>query len=275
MTESKPSQDSNVMAAIILGALSIVGILVIFFSVRAASQRPPEITPTATRFRFLYIGTEPGFSTITPQPTATRIVFEQPTTSFRPTSRSPLGAPTATTVPFSPGGGGSFFPPQPSPTRSVSQPPAPTEPSFATKPPSSLFTPTFTPTIASVLAKYDDTYYAILYDGEWTSQTNVTGAYQNTLHISFTIENYALFTFVGQQVILTYQAGPSLGTIRIDLDGMEFEVSQASPQTQLVDWTSPILIMGTHDLIVEHLSGGSVNIDSITIPDVRTATPTP
>lgn len=274
--ENKPSLDPSVLTPLIIGALSLVGIVVIFFSVRAASLQPVEITPTPTRFRFLYVGTEPGLSTLTPEPTATQVVIVPSPVSNRPTSRPPLGAPTPTTAPFiPPGGGGPFFPPQPSPTRSGSQPPVETEPSFSTKPPSSLFTPTFTPTIPSVLEKYDDTYYAILYDGEWTSQTNVTGAYQNTLHISFTIENYALFTFVGQQVIVTYQAGPSLGTMRIDLDGIEFEVSQASPQTQLADWVSPVLIMGTHELVIEHLSGGSINIDSITIPDVRTATPTP
>lgn len=273
--ENKPSSDPAVLTPVVIGALSLIGIVVIFFSVRAASLSAAEVTPTATPFRFLYLGTEPGLSTVTPQPTPTLIVIEESPAPPRPVF-TPPGASTAVTTPLSPGNGGNggpFFPPQPSPTRPGSQ--SPTDTSFQTKPPSSANTPTYTPTIPSVLAKYDDTYYAILYDGEWTSQTNVTGAYQNTLHISFTIENYALFTFVGQQVVLTYQAGPSLGTIRIDLDGIEFEVSQASPQTQLMDWASPILIMGTHELVIEHLSGGSVNIDSITIPDVRTATPTP
>ena len=100
-------------------------------------------------------------------------------------------------------------------------------------------TPAASETIPAVLSKFDDTYYEILYDGEWTNQTNVTGAYQNTLHISFNLENYAYFTFVGQQVIVTFQSGPSLGSILLNLDGLEFEVSQSNSQTQLVEWRSP------------------------------------
>lgn len=266
MMEEKHSPDAALLTPILVGVFSIVGIAVIFFSVRSASQRLEHAAPTATPFRFLYLGTEPSLSTLTPQPTPTFIIIEESPALPEPSLEPPAG----TAVP------GAL-----SPTASPGNPAFPTQsseltpPAFPTQPAARTFTPTFTPTIASVLAKYDDTYYAILYDGEWTSQTNVSGAYQNTLHISFTIENYALFTFVGQQVILTYQAGPSLGTIRIDLDGIEFEISQSSPQTQLVDWASPILIMGTHELVVEHLSGGSINIDSITIPEVRTATPSP
>ncbi len=261
--ENKPSPDPGLLTPLLLGALSILGIVVIFFSVRAASMRQAELPPTATPFRFLYLGTEPGLSTLTPQPTPTFIVIEE--------SPAPSKPPAGTSVPDFP----PFTPSSPGSPAFPTQPSNPTQPVNQTQPAGQPNTPTFTPTIPSVLAKYDDTYFGIIYDGEWTSQTNVTGAYQNTLHISFTIENYALFTFVGQQVILTYQAGPSLGTIRIDLDGIEFEVSQSSPQTQLVDWASPILIMGSHDLVIEHLSGGSINIDSITIPDIRTATPTP
>jgi hypothetical protein len=124
------------------------------------------------------------------------------------------------------------------------------------------------------LSKFDDTYFQILYSGDWVSQTNVTDAYQNTLHISFTVGNSASFTFVGEQVILSFQSGPSLGRISITLDGFPFEVDQSSGSTQLVDWQSAILVRGTHTIVITHLSGGSVNIDSITIPDVSTPTPT-
>jgi hypothetical protein len=113
-----------------------------------------------------------------------------------------------------------------------------------------------------------------LYDGNWTSQINVTSAYQNTLHISFELENYALFTFVGQQVVISYQTGPSLGEILIDLDGIEFVVSQSNGQTELRNWVSPVLVKGTHEIVIEHLSGGSINLDSISIPDLSTPIPT-
>lgn len=260
MEENKPSLDPGILVPAALAALSIMGIAVVFFVTRAESQRPAaEPADTATPFRFVYLGTEPGLSTLTPEPTPT---FELATSEL-PEPRPPemTEFPADTEVPGFP----SF------PTFPPTDPAFPTQPAARTPTP----TPTASETLPAVLSKFDDTYYEILYDGEWTSQTNVTGAYQNTLHISFTIENYAYFTFVGQQAIVSFQAGPSLGTILIDLDGIEFEVSQASAQTQLLEWRSPVLVMGTHELIVEHLSGGSVNLDSITIPDLRTPTPGP
>jgi hypothetical protein len=136
-------------------------------------------------------------------------------------------------------------------------------------------TPTITQTLASVLSKVDDTYFELLYDGDWVNQSNVNDAYQNTLHISFEVGNSVSYTFTGQQVILSFQAGPSLGTISITLDGLAFEVDQSSSDTELVDWRSAILVRGTHEIEITHLSGGSVNIDSITIPDVSTPTPIP
>lgn len=259
--ENKPSVDPGILASAALGLLSIMGIALIFFLGRENASRPAgEMTATETPFRYLYLGTEPGLSTLTPEPTSTPISIEPPAATEEPDPNEP---PFGTQVPD--------FPPLG--TSTSSNPDFPTNPSFPTQPAVRTSTPTASETIPAVLSKFDDTYYEILYDGEWTNQTNVTGAYQNTLHISFTLENYAYFTFVGQQVIVTFQAGPSLGTILIDLDGVEFQVSQASTQTQLVDWRSPVLVMGTHELIIEHLSGGSVNLDSITIPDLRTPTP--
>lgn len=257
MEEKKPSVDFSVLVPGALGILSILGIAVIFFVTRADSMRPAgEPVSTATSFRFVYLGTEPSLSTLTPAPTSSPIFIEPPAATEEPDPNQP---PFGTQVPDLP----SF------PTF------APTNPAFPTQPAARTFTPTASETIPAVLSKFDDAYYEILYDGDWTSQTNVTDAYQNTLHISFTIENYAYFTFVGQQVIVTFQAGPSLGTILIDVDGVEFQVSQASAQTQLVEWRSPLLVMGSHELIIEHLSGGSVNLDSLTIPDLRTPTPGP
>lgn len=267
MDEKKPSLDFSILVPGALGILSILGIAVIFFVVRADSMRPTgEPVSTATSFRFVYLGTEPSLSTLTPAPTPSPIFIEPPTATEKPDTDQP---PFGTQIPDFPG-----FPTS-APTNPSFLTSAPTNPAFPTQPAARTSTPTASETIPAVLSKFDDTYNQILYDGEWTSQTNVTGAYQNTLHISFTVQNYAYFTFVGQQVIVGFQGGPSLGTILIDLDGVEFQVSQASAQTQLVEWRSPVLVMGTHELIIEHLSGGSVNLDSITIPDLRTPTPGP
>jgi hypothetical protein len=239
--ENKPSFDIGILAPVALAVLSVLGMAVVFFVNRSNVMRPVEVSDTATPFRYLYMGTEPGLSTQTPEPTATPIFLE----------------PAPTVEPL-------FTPPEPPQIlTSVSTKPAlPTQPAVRTP----------TPTASERV--FDDTYFEILYDGEWTGQSNVTGAYQNTLHISFETENYALFSFVGQQIIVTFQSGPSLGSILISLDGLEFEVSQSGPETQLVDWRSPVLVLGTHEIVIEHLSGGSVNLDSITIPDLSTATPT-
>ncbi len=250
--ENKPSIDIGIVAPMALGVLSILGMVAVFFVYRANAVRPAgEIPNTETPFRYQYLGTEPGLSTLTPEPTLTPILIAplDPTESllFTPTDLPP------------------FF-------TSV-----PTNPSFPTNPAVRTSTPTPTPTetLQAVLAKYDDTYFQILYNGNWTAQSNVTDAYQNTLHISFETGNYALLSFVGQKIIISYQAGPSLGEILITIDDLEYPaVSQSNGTTQSVSWPSPVLPLGPHEIIIEHLSGGSVNIDSITIPDLSTATPT-
>ncbi len=245
--DKKPSVDLGYLAPILLGVLSVIGILVVYFVWRTNALRPAgEAVSTETPFRYIYLGTEPGLSTLTPEPTWTPIFIEPP-------------APAPTEDPLV----------------TVTQGP-PINTSVPTQPIQRTPTPTASETLQAILSKFDDTYYEILYDGEWTGQSNVTGAYQNTLHISFETENYALFTFVGQQIIVTFQAGPSLGSILINLDGLEYEVSQSSSETQLVEWRSPVLILGTHSITVEHMSGGSVNLDSLTIPDLSpTVTTTP
>jgi len=240
--ENKPSVDLGLLAPIILGVLSIIGIGAVFFIQRANALQPIEVPDTATPFRYAYLGTEPGVSTQTLEPTATETpIFSEPS------------VPTEDI----------FFTATSAPTRSVTQAPARTA------------TPTASETLQAVLSKFDDTYFEILYDGDWTAQSNVTDAFQNTLHISFEAGNYALFTFVGEQIIVSYQAGPSLGEILITIDGLEYPaVSQSNGSTILVSWPSPQMVLGTHEIIIEHLSGGSVNLDSITIPDLRTPTPT-
>jgi hypothetical protein len=241
--DNKPSFDRELILPILLGGLSVIGIGVVFVMGRLSNGREPvPVTPSETPLRFVYLGTEPGLSTLTPEvtdtpvPTVTELVFPPPVI---------LGSPTGTNLVLS------------------------------TNPPQQPATITSSPTLAFVLSKIDDTYFELLYDGSWTSQSNVTDAYQNTLHISFAVGNSVSYTFTGQQVIVSFQSGPSLGTISISLDGLEFDISQSSSTTQLVNWQSAILVRGTHALVITHLSGGSVNLDSITIPDVSTPTPTP
>ena len=242
--ENRSLLDREMFLPLLLGGLSVIGIGAVFVFARMSEAR--DVIPaadTATPFRFVYLGTEPGLSTLTPEatgtpiPTVTELVL--PPGSFA----------TATDVVFLPTGQPSL-PPQPSRT------------------------PTASPTISSVLSKVDDTYFELLYDGDWVDQSDVTDTYQNTLHISFKVGSSVSYTFTGQQVIISFQSGPSLGRISITLDGLVFEIDQSSSNTELVNWQSAVLVRGTHTVVIEHLSGGSVNLDSITIPDVSTPTPT-
>jgi len=243
--DNKPALDRELFLPILLGGLSVIGIGVVFMWGRLSNTRQTApVADTETPMRFVYLGTEPGLSTLTPEatdtpvPTVTELVLPPPVIG---------GSPTVTSISLA----------------------------SATNPPPRTATPTASPTISSVLSKVDDTYFELLYDGDWTAQTNVADVYQNTLHISFTVGNSVSYTFTGQQVIISFQSGPSLGRISITLDGLQFEIDQSSSNTELVDWHSAILVRGTHTVVIEHISGGSINLDSITIPDVSTPTPTP
>jgi len=241
--DNKPSFDRDLILPILLGGLSVIGIGIVFMWGRLSNERQAvPVADTETPMRFVYLGTEPGLSTLTPDvtdtpiPTVTELVLPPPVVG---------GSPTVTN----------------------------TSVALFTDPPPRTATPTASATLSSVLSKVDDTYFELLYDGDWNAQSNVTDAYQNTLHISFTVGNSVSYTFTGQQVIISFQSGPSLGRISITLDGLQFEIDQSSGNTELVDWQSAILIRGTHTVVIEHISGGSINLDSITIPDVSTPTP--
>ena len=73
-----------------------------------------------------------------------------------------------------------------------------------------------------------------------------------------------------------YQAGPSLGSITITIDGLGGPaISEAQSQTQIREWTPDnLLTAGTHSIVITHSGGGSINIDSLVVPG-PTATPTP
>ena len=127
---------------------------------------------------------------------------------------------------------------------------------------------------------YDDTDSRLAYSSGWVSQTGVSGAYQGTLHISNANGNNVTFTFTGQEIHLFYQAGPSLGSITITVDGLGGPaISQAQNQTQIKEWEPDnLLAVGTHLIVITHSGGGSINIDSLVVPAptvTPTRTPTP
>jgi hypothetical protein len=101
------------------------------------------------------------------------------------------------------------------------------------------------------------------------------------LHISNTIGDTVTFTFTGNEIHFFYQAGPSLGMVAITIDGAgPPPFSQAQDQTQIKEWVYDLDDAGTHSIVIQHFSGGSMNVDSIRVPSptptpTRTLTPTP
>ena len=133
---------------------------------------------------------------------------------------------------------------------------------------------TITATLASLDITYDDADPKLNYTGNWISQSDVNNAYHSTLHISSTIGDAVQIIFFGQKMQLAYQAGPGLGTITIRLDSTDFVLEQFSTETQSGVWESPVFTLANHTVTITHISGGSVNLDSLSVVDLSTPMPT-
>ncbi|MEW6083984.1 MAG: hypothetical protein AB1607_05235 [Chloroflexota bacterium] len=250
--ENKPAFDRGLILPIILGAFSIFGICLVLLLARLSTFRAvTEVENTSTPFRFLFLGTEPGISTTTPEeeeeqlppPTEAPITFASSTPKTEETIDSVA-----------------------SPTRTRTPPPAG----------SSSATPTTASSAPLNPGTYDQSDQRIEYTDEWIAQTGVAGVFQNTLHVSNTLDSSASFRFIGEQIRIFYQSGSGLGTIRISLDGFEYDLDESAEVVVQSEWISPVLINGTHTVTITHLSGGAVNLDMIIVPEVfTTATPTP
>lgn len=246
MNNQSPS-GRELLIPILLGVFSLVGIVAVLIVGRSLNA-PAEIdaTPSSTPFQYIYLGTEPAITTLIVEgsdiaPLITEAPVEFPTEFTTPTRR-PLFTPTFST-------------------------PA-TGNAARTSTPSRMPTSTRTST-PSAANTYDDTDSRLIYSGSWTSQSGVSGAYQDTLHISYSIGNAITFTFTGTEIHFFYQAGSSLGTVTIFID--DDTLGTAVSETQSGEWVHT-LESGTHNILIKHTSGGSVNIDRIVIP-APTATP--
>ena len=257
--DNQPTLDRSILIPLLLGGFSIVGIIVVLLVGRALSS-PAEVvvTPSATSFQFLYLGTEPAISTP---------LLEE---SEIPLTEEPIEEPGDEPPPFAtPTGSGTGIatPIILSPPGTVNTPSGGGQP---TSTPVRLATSTLsTPVVANT---YDDTDSRLTYTGNWIPQTNVNGAYQNTLHVSDTAGNSLSFNFVGQEIQLYYQAGASLGTINILFDNETLPITVSQSQTSGV-WSYMLDSGGDHTVTIRHASGGAVNVDRLVIP-APTATPT-
>src|SRR5215207_703064 len=265
--DNQPAFDRSVLIPILLGGFSVIGIIVVLLIGRSrnAPQEVP-VTPSATRFQYLYLGTEPAITTPLGEGSETPLTEEpveepiEETPAFpTPTSSSNSTAIVTTTpgVIILPTSGG----------QRTNTPPGPT---------------TSTATLSSPVAAntVDDTDSRLSYSGNWANQTGVSGAYQGTLHVSSSAGNSVSFTFTGPEIHLFYQASSSFGSITITIDGVgEPPVSQSQSQTEIREWEISDLSTGTHSIVITHSGGGSVNIDSLIVPappgtPTRTSTPT-
>jgi hypothetical protein len=242
--DNRPALDRSVFIPIFIGFISVVGICLVLFAARlGASRGTVQTSETATPLKYQYLATEPGIALPTDAPPGTATPTEIPTLVIidLPPTLFPTDVPTLVVVPN------------------------------VTK---ALVTVSPSPTALVLGAKYDDADFKFNYTGSWVAQSGVSGAYQNTLHVSNTIGDSVQLSFVGQKIRIAYQAGPSLGTIAIKLDSVDFSFDQFAPGTLESEWESPVLTLSSHSVTITHIGGGSINLDSITVVDISTPTPT-
>jgi hypothetical protein len=259
--DNQPAVDRSLLFPMLIAGFSVVGILVVLLIGRALNA-PPDvpITPSATPFQFLFLGTEPAITTplveqsevvTTEEPTeetaAITPVFVSPTSPSISTVSTPLILTPPTSIRTPTGG------------------------TPLTGTPILLGTATATLGGAVAANTYDDTDSRLAYRGNWVARTNVSGAYQSTLHVSDAVGDSLTFTFTGQEIQLFYQAGASLGIITITFDDDTLEIQFTQTQSNGV-WAHTLETAGTHTVVISHTGGGSVNIDKLVVP---AATPTP
>jgi hypothetical protein len=256
--DNQPTLDRGILIPILISAFSIIGMISVLIIGRSLnSPATVAVSPSATPFEFIYLGTEPAITT----PLA---------------DGSPIALPTDASTDGTP-----IFVPPSSP--SVSTPLILTQPNVTnaatglvllTNTPNLLTTSPATLSGTAVANMVDDTDSRLSYQGSWLPQTGVSGAYQSTLHVSSAASSQVSFSFTGPEIHVFYQSGPSFGSIAITIDGVgEPPLSQAESQAGNREWSINNLTTGSHLIVITHSSGGSVNIDSLLVP-TPTATPT-
>jgi len=124
-----------------------------------------------------------------------------------------------------------------------------------------------TPAALSI-GMYDDTNSALSYSGSWRNWA-ITGTYLDTLSYSYRVGDSVQAYFNGQQIKLSYLAGPTAGIVDVYVDGAK--ISSINQYSETWDWQaawmSELLPAGNHNLRLVYVSGGFVSIDAIQIMD--------
>ncbi len=252
--DNQPAIDRSLLIPIFISGCSVIGILLVLLIGRSLNS-PAEVavTPSATRFPYVYLGTEPAITTPLVEETEIEEPIEEPTED--PIFEEPTEEPDFPVTPIAS---------TPTVFRTPTRPGASTPIVLTLSNATNTSPATVTSASVSPLTPgtYDDGHQYILYDG-WQA----TGA----VHVSFEPGNTITFRFIGRQLRLIYQGGPTLGQVRINIDS---NISEPLDQSSGNEWASELLVSGTHTVLITHTGGGSVNLDQVIIPDIPN-TPTP
>lgn len=273
--ENRPALDRELFIPILIGGLSVVGIVVVLMIGRAMNA-PAEVaaTPSDTPFQYLYLGTEPAISTAFLEVSQIAPPDGLPTDPLATDAFPPGALHTNPAQALMTSTRGSASTPLVLPTSNVTS----TTGVIILQTNTPGLPPTATRTsTASAANTYDDTDSRLNYIGNWVSQSNLpigpdNTPYQGTLHVSDVADNKSVtINFNGQEIHFFYETAPSFGvvTIYIDNDPLGITVSQGQGNGE---WTRMLDEGGSHTVEIAHTSGGSVNIDRFMIP---AATPTP
>jgi hypothetical protein len=245
--DNQPASDRSILVPIFIGGFSVIGIVLVLLIGRTLNS-PAEIpvTPSVTRFQYVYLGTEPAITT--PLIEESEIAPTEPPAVEPPGDFTQVPAtptqPTAATLIILPSATGNI---------QRTNTPAPPTATSASGPP-------LNPGI------YDDVDSHLVYTG-WSA--NNSGG---TLHVSTAPGSTISFRFIGRQLRLLYQGGTTLGQMRITIDN----VSETLDQSSGSEWVSDLFPNGTHTVLITHIGGGGVNLDQVIIPEpANTPTPTP
>jgi len=245
--DNKPPVDRSLFIPVIIAGFSVVGILLVLFALRLSATRGGiDDSITNTPVKFQYIGTEP--------------LVALPTEALPSTEETEPPATIAPTIDL-----GDFI-----------TLPVITVPVTSTVPPVRITNTSaaITSTNQPLGSSYDDADFTLAYTGNWIAQSGLSNTYKSTLHLSNTIGDAVQFTFFGQKIRMTYQAGPSLGIVAIRLDSSDYTLDQSATETRSGEWESPVLTLANHTITITHISGGSINIDSLVVVDISTPTVT-
>jgi hypothetical protein len=265
--DNQSNFDRGLIIPILIGGFSIVGIIIVLLIGRSLSlPAAVAVSPSATPFEYIYLGTEPAISTESGEGSEPESSTDVPVPINSPTPRPLATVPVLGTTAAATPGSASTQNNALTPNNSGSPP-------IQATTPASTAPPTSTSASGAPLnpGTYDDVDSHLIYVGPgWIGQTNIAGAHNNTLHVSQVPGSLLNFSFIGTQVRIFYQGASSLGTMRITIDDETFNLDQSDGQ----EWVSDSFDNGTHNVLITHISGGAVNLDYVIIPEVPT-TPTP